>query len=145
MGSLAARGVSERDWTSIWQAVIVYSFPSISARWDSSCATASLAVVIDAVGALGDIEALRRINRHDRWRGCCAARKRVDAGRPNLHVTSFDKHIPPRIETACDLYRYVPISVALCVPHFRVSCRSAASDEVFAPPLLSPNGRLAVA
>jgi hypothetical protein len=56
MGSLAARGVSERDWTSIWQAVIVYSFPSIAARWDSSCATASLAVVIDAFGARGDIE-----------------------------------------------------------------------------------------
>jgi hypothetical protein len=29
MGSLAARGVFERDWTSIWQAVIVYSSPSI--------------------------------------------------------------------------------------------------------------------
>jgi hypothetical protein len=56
MGSLAARGVFEGDWTSIWQAVIVYSSPSIAPRWDSSCATASLAVVIDPFGARGDIE-----------------------------------------------------------------------------------------
>jgi hypothetical protein len=56
MGSRAARGVFERDWTSIWQAVIAYSSPSIAPRWDSSCATASLAVVIDAFGARGDIE-----------------------------------------------------------------------------------------
>jgi hypothetical protein len=56
MGSLAARGVSERDWTSIWQAVIVHSFPSSSPRWDSSCAAASLAVIVDAFGARGDIE-----------------------------------------------------------------------------------------
>jgi len=56
MGSLAARRVFERDWTSVWQAVIVYSSPSIPPRWDSSCATASLAVVIDAFGARGDIE-----------------------------------------------------------------------------------------
>ena len=53
---LAARGVCERDWTSFWQAIIVDSFPGGPPRWDSSSATASLAVVIDAFGARGDIE-----------------------------------------------------------------------------------------
>ena len=47
MGSLAARGVAEGDWTSIWQAVIVDLFSGGSARRHSSCATAAFATGID--------------------------------------------------------------------------------------------------
>ena len=51
MGSLAARGVAEGDWTSIWQAIVVHLLPGIPLRRDSSCTTTSLAVGIDAFGA----------------------------------------------------------------------------------------------
>jgi hypothetical protein len=56
VGSLAAGGVAESDWASVWQAVIVHLLPSGTARWDSSCATASLAIGIDALGTRGDIQ-----------------------------------------------------------------------------------------
>ena len=55
MGSLAARRVAESDWTSVWQAVVVYIFPVGTARGNSSCATAPLAVGVDARGTRGDI------------------------------------------------------------------------------------------
>ena len=56
MGSLAARRVAESDWTSVWQAVVVYIFPVGTARGNSSCATAPLAVGVDACGTRGDIQ-----------------------------------------------------------------------------------------
>jgi hypothetical protein len=51
VGSLAAGGVAQSDWAGVWQAVIFHLLPSGTARGDSSCATASLAIGIDALGA----------------------------------------------------------------------------------------------
>src|ERR1022692_4099737 len=51
VGSLAAGGVAQSDWAGVWQAVIFHLLPSRTARGDSSCTTASLAVGIDARGA----------------------------------------------------------------------------------------------
>ncbi len=56
MGSLAARGVAQGDRAGVWQAVIVDLFPGVTARWDSSSSSASLAVGSDALGTRGDIE-----------------------------------------------------------------------------------------
>src|ERR1019366_961632 len=56
VGSLAAGGVAQSDWAGVWQAVIFYLLPGGTARGDSSCATASLAIGIDAPGAGGDIQ-----------------------------------------------------------------------------------------
>src|ERR1700737_4343536 len=53
VGSLATGGVAESDWAS---SVIVYLFPSGTARWDSSCGTAPLEAGIDARGARGDFQ-----------------------------------------------------------------------------------------
>src|SRR5664279_541484 len=55
VGSLAARRVAQGDWASVWEAVIVYLFPGVTARWDSSCPSASLAVGANAQGTRGDI------------------------------------------------------------------------------------------
>ena len=41
---------------AFWQAVLVDLFSGGSARWDSSCAAASLQVGIDACGTRGDFE-----------------------------------------------------------------------------------------
>jgi hypothetical protein len=51
MGSLAAGGIAESDWANVWQAVIFHLLPGGTARRDSSCTTASLAIGIDARGA----------------------------------------------------------------------------------------------
>src|SRR5258708_13907191 len=56
MGPLAAWGVLEGDWTSIWEAVIVYLFPDGTARAHSSSSTATLEAAIDARGARGDFQ-----------------------------------------------------------------------------------------
>src|SRR6188768_41383 len=56
MGSLAARGVAQGDRAGVWQAVIVHLFPGVTARWDSSSPSASLAFGADAQGTRGDIE-----------------------------------------------------------------------------------------
>src|ERR1019366_2257360 len=48
VGPLAAGGVAQSDWAGVWQAVIFHLLPSRTARGDSSCTTASLAVGIDA-------------------------------------------------------------------------------------------------
>src|SRR5258708_38400592 len=56
MGSLAARRVAEGDWAGVWEAVIVDLFPGLTARWNSSIPSASLAVGADALGTRGDIE-----------------------------------------------------------------------------------------
>src|SRR5258706_2446720 len=53
MGSLAARGVAQGDRAGVWQAVIVDLFPGVTARWDSSSSSASLAVGSDALGTRG--------------------------------------------------------------------------------------------
>src|SRR5271167_3687199 len=56
VGSLAARGVADSDWPSVWQGIIV-DLLSVGTAWrNPSCATASLAVGIDAVGTRGDIQ-----------------------------------------------------------------------------------------
>jgi hypothetical protein len=55
VGSLAARGVIESDRTGVRQTFVVYLFPAVAARRYSSCAPASLAVCVDAVGTRGDI------------------------------------------------------------------------------------------
>jgi hypothetical protein len=51
VGALAAGGVAQSDWAGVWQAVIFHLLPGGTARGDSSCATASLAIGIDAPGA----------------------------------------------------------------------------------------------
>src|SRR5260370_1258078 len=51
MGSLAARRVAEGDWAGVWEAVIVDLFPGLTARWNSSIPSASLAVGADALGS----------------------------------------------------------------------------------------------
>ena len=56
MGSLAARGVAQSDRAGVWEAFIVDLFPGVTARWDSSSSSASLAVGSDALGTRGDIE-----------------------------------------------------------------------------------------
>jgi hypothetical protein len=56
VGALAAGGVAQSDWAGVWQAVIFHLLPGGTARGDSSCATASLAVGIDGLRARGDIE-----------------------------------------------------------------------------------------
>src|ERR1019366_9667791 len=56
VGSLAAGGIAQSDWASVWQAVIVYLLPVGPARRDSSGSPASLAVGIDGLRARGDIE-----------------------------------------------------------------------------------------
>src|SRR6266850_612073 len=56
MGSLAARGVAQSDRAGVWEAFIVDLFPGVTARWDSSSSSASLAVGADALGTRGDIE-----------------------------------------------------------------------------------------
>src|SRR5579863_4385801 len=56
MGSLAARGVAQSDREGVWQAVVVDLFPGITVRWNSSGASASLAIGADALGTRGDIE-----------------------------------------------------------------------------------------
>src|ERR1017187_3342984 len=56
VGALAAGGVAQSDWAGVWQAVIFHLLPSRTARGDSPCTAASLAVGIDARGASGDIE-----------------------------------------------------------------------------------------
>src|SRR5260370_28612957 len=56
MGSLAARRVAEGDWAGVWEAVIVDLFPGLTARWNSSIPSASLAGGADALGTRGDIE-----------------------------------------------------------------------------------------
>src|SRR5271167_1086926 len=56
MGSLAAWGVTQSDRASVWQAVVVDLFPGIALRWNSSGASASLAVGAEALGTRGDIE-----------------------------------------------------------------------------------------
>src|ERR1017187_7445764 len=47
VGALAAGGVAQSDWAGVWQAVIFHLLPSRTARGDSSCTTASLAVGVD--------------------------------------------------------------------------------------------------
>ena len=54
MGALAAWGVAEGDWASVWQAVIVDLFSGGAAWGDSSCAEAAFPAGIDACGARGD-------------------------------------------------------------------------------------------
>src|ERR1017187_9482098 len=44
-------GVAQSDWAGVWQAVIFHLLPGGTARGDSSYATASLAIGIDARGA----------------------------------------------------------------------------------------------
>src|SRR4029077_16071221 len=56
MGSLATRGVAQGDRASVWEAFIVDLFPAVTARWDSSTSSASLAIGADALGTRGDIE-----------------------------------------------------------------------------------------
>jgi hypothetical protein len=56
VGSLAAGGIAQSDWASVWQAVIVYLLPVGPARRDSSGSPTSLAVGIDGLRARGDIE-----------------------------------------------------------------------------------------
>src|SRR5258708_40000293 len=56
MGSLAARRVAEGDWAGDWEAVMVDLFPGLTARWNSSIPSASLAVGADALGPRGDME-----------------------------------------------------------------------------------------
>src|SRR5467141_1527083 len=56
MGSLAARRVAEGDWAGVWEAVIVDLFPGLTARWNSSIPSASLAVGADALGTRGDFQ-----------------------------------------------------------------------------------------
>jgi hypothetical protein len=56
MGSLEARGVTQGDRPSFWQAVIVDLFPGGTAWWDSSCGAASLQAGIDTVRARGDFQ-----------------------------------------------------------------------------------------
>src|SRR5450432_822566 len=56
MGSLAARRVAQGDWASVWQAVVVHLFPDLTARWNSSNPSASLAAGADALGTRRDIE-----------------------------------------------------------------------------------------
>jgi len=56
VGSLAARGVAEFDWASVWQALVVCLCPAGAARRDPSCATTPLEVGVDALGARGDIQ-----------------------------------------------------------------------------------------
>src|SRR5258708_29316721 len=56
MGSLAARGVAQSDRASVREAFIVDLFPGVTARWDSSSSSASLAVGADALGPRRDIE-----------------------------------------------------------------------------------------
>ena len=56
MGSLATRRVFEGDRAGVWEAVIVYLFPGVAIRWNSSSSSASLAIGADALGARGDIE-----------------------------------------------------------------------------------------
>ena len=54
MGALAAWGVAEGDWASVWQAVIVDLFSGGAAWGDSSCAEAAFPAGVDAFGARGD-------------------------------------------------------------------------------------------
>src|SRR4051794_39074478 len=77
MGSLAARGVAQSDRTDVWQAFIVYLFPAVSIRWNSSSSSESLAIGVDALwNARRYREALRSVDRRARWPGCWAARPR---------------------------------------------------------------------
>jgi hypothetical protein len=55
VGPVAARGVAEGDWTSVWEAVIVDLLSGGSIRRCSSCATAAFEIGIDADGAGGDL------------------------------------------------------------------------------------------
>src|SRR3974377_1352439 len=55
VGPLAARGIAEGDWTSVWQAVIVDLFSGGPLWWNSSGTASSFAIGIDAFGARGDI------------------------------------------------------------------------------------------
>src|SRR6516225_9820061 len=59
VGSLAARGIAEGDWTSVWQAVIVDLFSGGPLWWNSSGTASSFAIGIDAFGARGDIPRYR--------------------------------------------------------------------------------------
>ena len=54
VGALAAWGVAEGDWASVWQAVIVDLFSGGAAWGDTSCAEAAFPAGIDAFGARGD-------------------------------------------------------------------------------------------
>ena len=56
MGSLAARRVAQSDRTGVWEAFVVDLFPGVTAWWDSSSPSASLAIGADAQGTRGDIE-----------------------------------------------------------------------------------------
>jgi hypothetical protein len=55
MGSLAARGVAQSDRAGVREAFIVDLFPGVTARWDSSSSSASLAVGADALGTNIDV------------------------------------------------------------------------------------------
>jgi hypothetical protein len=55
MGSLAAWGVSEGDWSGVWQAVLVYLLSGVAAWRDPSRGAVSLAAGLDAVGTRGEV------------------------------------------------------------------------------------------
>ena len=55
VGSLAARGVVEGDWSGVWQAVIVDLFPAGAAWRDPAGAPLPLAAGVDLMGTRGDI------------------------------------------------------------------------------------------
>jgi len=55
VGPLAAWGIAEGDWTSVWQARNRRFIFRLPRRWDSSCAAAAIATGIDADGARGDL------------------------------------------------------------------------------------------
>jgi ABC transporter substrate binding protein len=76
VGPLAARGVAEGDWTSVWQAIIVDLFSGGSARRHPSCATAAFATGM-ACGARRDL------------RGVASARSMRSMARLLGHSTSI--------------------------------------------------------
>jgi hypothetical protein len=54
VGALAAWGVAEGDWASVWQAVVVDLFSGGAAWGDSSCVEAAFPASIEACRARGD-------------------------------------------------------------------------------------------
>ncbi len=56
VGSLAARGVDESDWASVWQALIVYLFPSGAVRRHPSGSPAAIPVGAEPFGTRGDLQ-----------------------------------------------------------------------------------------
>ena len=79
MGALAAWGVAEGDWASVWQAVIVDLFSGGAAWGDSPCAEAAFPAGIDACGAE---EILRGIPGARSMRSIARARPRAVDGKP---------------------------------------------------------------